>query len=59
MTHPGLVDAELAAVSSYAAPRKAELAALISPELPGLLLERGVTLASMADLPGLCGLGQG
>jgi predicted glycoside hydrolase/deacetylase ChbG (UPF0249 family) len=56
MTHPGLADAELAAVSSYAAPRELELAALTSPELPGLLRDRGLTLASMADLPGLCGL---
>jgi predicted glycoside hydrolase/deacetylase ChbG (UPF0249 family) len=59
MTHPGLADAELAAISSYAAPREMELNALVSPELPGLLRDRGVTLASMADLPGICGLDLG
>ncbi|MBF0480303.1 MAG: ChbG/HpnK family deacetylase [Desulfovibrionaceae bacterium] len=57
MTHPGRADAELAAVSSYAAPRELELNALTSPELPALLRERGLALASMADLHGPCGLG--
>jgi len=59
MTHPGLADAELAVLSSYAKPRELELAALVSPELPGLLRQRGLSLASMADLHGLCGLDRG
>jgi chitin disaccharide deacetylase len=56
MTHPGRVDEELKSITSYAAPRELELAALAAPELPGLLAGRGITPASMADLPRLRGV---
>ena len=44
-------------IPTLTAPRELELTALTSPELPGLLRERGITLASMAGLPAMCDLG--
>lgn len=46
MVHPGLVDAELLATSSYAAPRAAELETLLHPDLPAFLESSGVVLTT-------------
>jgi predicted glycoside hydrolase/deacetylase ChbG (UPF0249 family) len=50
MTHPGYVDDELRALSSYTEPRQDELALLTAPAVRRLLAERGVALISFASL---------
>lgn len=47
--HPGLVDAELSAVSRYAAPRAAELALLTHPGLAARLAALGIRLCTSAQ----------
>jgi predicted glycoside hydrolase/deacetylase ChbG (UPF0249 family) len=46
MVHPGVVDAELMAGSSYATPRAAELETLLHPDLPAFLESSGVVLTT-------------
>jgi chitin disaccharide deacetylase len=50
MTHPGRCDAALAAISTYAAGREAELAVLTDPGLRRELAARGIAVACPARL---------
>ena len=50
MTHPGRCDPALAAISSYAAGREAELRLLLDPGLGGELAARGIAVALPGDL---------
>lgn len=47
--HPGLVDAELQAVSTYAAPRADELALLTHPGLAARIAALGIRLCTMGE----------
>lgn len=50
MCHPGFADAELLRLSAYHRPREAEIAVLTDDRVKARIAERGVTLATFADL---------